>query len=61
MTHAKFSDDDYIVYLGWITGSNTGIIFESTSSQDEAAEEFGRISFKVNKTEQKDESYVYTP
>ena len=57
----KISGDDYYVYLGWITGSNTGIIFESTSSQDEAAEEFGRISFKVNKTEQKDESYVYTP
>ena len=57
----KISGDDYYVYLGWIIGSNTGIIFESTNSQDEAAEEFGRISFKVNKTEQKDKSYVYTP
>lgn len=57
----KINGDDYYVYLGWLTGSNTGFVFESTSAQDEAADEFDRISFKVNKSKQTDQNYVYNP
>lgn len=49
-------------YIGWIKGSNTGVVFESTVMKPEACMELVKtLSFSVDSTNQANEEYVYVP
>jgi hypothetical protein len=55
----SFDQDDERVYefIGWIVGSNTGIVADVYGDEDFAEEVLETIKFTVKKTEQDDESY----
>lgn len=49
-------------YIGWIKGSNTGVVFESTVMEPESCMELVKtLSFSVDSTNQANEEYVYVP
>lgn len=49
-------------FIGWIIGSNTGIVFESTTlSEEDGQELFRLLQFSTDKTEQVNAEYAYEP
>lgn len=47
--------------LGWILGSNSGIVMEGNSNQDETIDVFTDLYFEVTDSEQDNEYYIYDP
>lgn len=58
-TYTKGDDITY-EYLGWIVGSNTGVLLEGGDSKSLTSNVFDTVSVSVKDTE-KDNDYVYTP
>lgn len=48
-------------FLGWIIGSNTGIVWEAGNNEDEALRLFSDLWFEVKTTDQQDEYFVTDP
>lgn len=49
-------------YIAWVVGTNTGIVFESSSVGIEDFEEtINKVTFSVEKTSQVNENYAYEP
>lgn len=48
-------------FLGWIIGSNTGIVWEAGNNEDEALILFSDLWFEVKTTDQQDEYFVIDP
>lgn len=48
-------------FLGWIIGSNTGIVWEAGNNETEALDLFSDLWFEVETTDQKDEFFVIDP
>ena len=58
-TYTKGDDITY-EYLGWIVGSNTGVLLEGGDSKSLTSDVFDTVFVSVKDTE-KDNDYVYTP
>lgn len=63
-TYYTYNDGNNIncEYIGWIIGTNSGVVFESTTlSTDDCWDLLEKLSFSVSKTEQVNEEYAYEP
>ena len=47
--------------LGWIKGSNSGVVFESTEDMASAQDYFTDINFNVTETDQSNSEYICEP
>lgn len=54
--------DSVCEYIAWIVGTNTGIVFESSSvAIDDFTNILKKVAFSVEKTNQVNENYAYEP
>ena len=47
--------------LGWIIGSNTGFVFESTQDMTDVRDCFSDLWFEINETDQQDNNFILDP
>ena len=45
--------------IGWIEGSNTGLLFDGTTSKSKTLDAFSCLTFEIKETDQEDEDYYY--
>lgn len=57
------NDNDKVMYefLGWIIGSNTGIVWEGGSDESDALDLFSDLWFTVETTDQTDNNFIIDP
>ena len=60
-TLVSFDNGDGKTYeiIGWIQGSNTGLVLDGYISKDETIKAFSALTFEIKSTEQEDEKYYY--
>lgn len=63
-TFYSYNDGNRVNYecIGWVTGTNTGVVMESTVlGEEESKLLFGKLSFEAKETGQQNEGYIYEP